>query len=220
MERNERTRKLLIMHVQKYPYLEIRDLLKFLHQSAFGCEHMITSAENATEGIKREYMSFLPINEDMIEPLDGMYSRIHLSCLNKGLRAETLGKLFFASAKKEPDGFSDLENKLIVATLLVKEGFLPFSLNEFEEAVEKWKKSDYPAVRHSEVFRTNYRPSYRVISNEYVQYLSVFAEADAAFIAGNQFFTIDADLSESRKIQEIFHYLYDGKLTLSNQSPS
>ena len=32
MERNERTRQLLIMHVQKYPDLEIRDLLKFLHR--------------------------------------------------------------------------------------------------------------------------------------------------------------------------------------------
>ena len=214
MERSERTRKLLIMHVQKYPDLEIRDLLKFLHQSAFGCEHMITSAENATEGIKREYMSFLPINEDMIEPLDGMYSRIHLSCLNKGLRAETLGKLFFASAKKEPYGFSDLENKLTVATLLAKESFLSFSLNEFEYAVEKWKKSDYPAVRHSESFRTNYRPSYRVISNEYVRYLSVFVKTDTAFISENKFVTIDGNLRGNRKFQEIFRYLYDGKLTL------
>ena len=73
MERNERTRKLLIMHVQKYPDLEIRDLLKFLHQSAFGCEHMITSAENATEGIKREYMSVpkplnVPQQAKMAEP--------------------------------------------------------------------------------------------------------------------------------------------------------
>ena len=219
MERNERTRKLLIMHVQKYPDLEIRDLLKFLHQSAFGCEHMITSAENATEGIKREYTPFLQNVENMIEPLDGMYSRIHLSYLHNGLRAETLGKLFFVSAKKEPYGFSDLENKLTVAKLLIKEGLFPFSLNEFEDSVEKWKKSGYPAVRHSESFRTHYHPSYRVISNEYVQHLSLFAKADAAFIAGHQFITIDADLSENRKIREIFRYLYDGKLTLSDATP-
>ena len=220
MKQNERTRQLLIMHVQKYPDLEIRDLLKFLHQSAFGCEHMVTSVESATEGIKREYMSFLPINEDMIEPLDGMYSRVHLSCLNKGLRAETLGKLFFASAKKEPHGFSDLENKLTVAALLVKDGFLPFSLNKFEEAIEKWKTYDYPAVRHSESFRANYRPSYRVISNEYVQYLSLFAETDAAFISGNPSFMIDDDLRENKKLQEILRYLYDGKLTLSVEPQS
>ena len=110
MKQNERTRQLLIMHVQKYPDLEIRDLLKFLHQSAFGCEHMVTSVESATEGIKREYTPFSQSDEDIIEPLDGRYSRVHLSCLNKGLRAETLGKLFFASARKEPHGFSDLEN--------------------------------------------------------------------------------------------------------------
>ena len=127
--------------------------------------------------------------------------------------------IFFVSAKKEPYGFSDLENKLTVAKLLIKEGLFPFSLNEFEDSVEKWKKSGYPAVRHSESFRTHYHPSYRVISNEYVQHLSLFAKADAAFIAGHQFITIDADLSENRKIREIFRYLYDGKLTLSDATP-
>ena len=175
MERSERTRKLLILHVRKYPYSEIRDVFKFLHQSAFGCEHMVSSLESATEYIKREYESLSPNADERIEPLDGAYSRVHLSCLRDGVSAETLGRLFFASAKKEPNGIADLESKLDVARSLAREGVFPFSFLEFEEAVGKWKADGYPAVRHSETFRANYRPAYRVIANEYLPLTSVLA---------------------------------------------
>lgn len=167
-ERSERTRKLLILHVRKYPHLEIRDVLKFLHQSAFGCEHMVSSLENATEYIRREYESLSPNADGQIEPLDGAYSRVHLACLRDGVSAETLGRFFYASAKKELSGLDDLERKLAVARSLAREGAFPFSFLEFEEAIGKWRSDGYPAVRHSETFRANYRPAYRVIANEYL----------------------------------------------------
>ena len=173
MERSERTRQLLILHGQKYPNLEIRDVLKFLHQSAFGCEHLVSSLENATAYIRQEYANLSPNENERIEPLDGAYSRVHLSCLHDGVSAETLGQLFFASAKKEPNGLAELENKLVVAKALTEEGVFPFSLYEFEETVSKWKASGYPAVRHSETFRANYRPAYRVIANEYLPFLGI-----------------------------------------------
>ena len=173
MERSERTRNLLLLHVRKYPNLEIRDILKFLHQSSFGCEHMVSSLENATAYVKQEYASLSPSTEDRIEPLDGAYSRVHLSCLHDGVSAEALGKLFFASAKREPNGLAELENKLAVARSLAKEGAFPFSLRELEEAIGKWKAEGYPAVRHSEAFRANYRPAYRVIANEYLPFLEI-----------------------------------------------
>ena len=171
MKQSERTRELLTLHVRKYPNLEIRDVLKFLHQSAFGCEHLVSSLENATEYIKQEYADLSPNGNEWIEPLDGAYSRIHLSCIKDGISAETLGRLFFASAKKEPNGAKDLENKLAVAKALTAEGIFPFSLCEFEVAVDQWKADGYPAVRHSETFRANYSPAYRVIANEYLPVL-------------------------------------------------
>lgn len=179
MERSEKTRRLLLLHAQKYPKLEIRDVLKFLHQSAFGCEHLVSSLENATAYIKQEFATVSPTENEQIELLDGSYSRVPLSCLHKGVSAELLGKLFFDSAKKEPNGLNDLENKLIVAKSLAQEGVFPFSFREFEEAIEKWKADDYPAVRHSEAFRANYHPAYRVIANEYLPVLSLAVKTEA-----------------------------------------
>ena len=176
MKQSERTRALLTMHVQKYPNLEIRDVLKFLHQSAFGCEHLVSSLENAVAYIKQEYEGLASSGDEWIEPLDGAYSRVHLSCLNGGVSAETLAALFVASAKKEESGLPDLEKKLAVARTLAEERIFPFSPLEFEEEVERWKNDGYPAVRHSSTFRSSYRPAYRVIANEYLPLLAADGE--------------------------------------------
>ena len=57
----ERTRELLITHCQSFPGLHIQDLCKYLYQSGFGCEHMISSPEAVTEGIEKEFQNCVHI---------------------------------------------------------------------------------------------------------------------------------------------------------------
>lgn len=181
----ETTGRLLTEHCGKYPALQIRDIFKFLHQSSFGCEHLITSPDKVTEYIRQEFAECQEYTEKMIEPLDGPYSRVHLGWLRQGLSAETLGKLFFLSAKKEPDGIVALEQKLKTVRELISGGLLPFSPEEFISAAEEWKGRGYPAVRHSEIFRETYRPAYRVIAGEYIPFLPLLAEIDRLFETGS-----------------------------------
>ena len=89
MKYGEKTRQMLLNHYKKYPELQIRDLFKFIYQSAFGCEHLVSSLERATEYIKKEVEGQKPENYAEIEPLDGNYQRVSLSVLNSGLSAET-----------------------------------------------------------------------------------------------------------------------------------
>ncbi len=150
--------------------MEIADLLKFLYQSSLGCEHMVTSLEGAIEYIKRESESLCNSKgeDELIDRLDGDYVRLHLGCLKRGIDAEALGKLFFLSAKKE-DGKARLEEKLAVARSLICESALPFSLLDFDSAVGKWRDNGYPAIHHSDTFRREYRPAYRVIASELIK---------------------------------------------------
>lgn len=183
MKQTQRTRELLLKHYQKYPKLQIKDLFKYTHQSAFGCEHMVSSLDTAIDYIRKEASDISQSNniqndDLLIDSLDGAYSRVYLAYLNHGLSIETLGKLFYASAKKEPSGQSDLKDKLLVAKELIRENALPFSLDEFEKASKEWQACGYPAVHHSDVFRTAYRPAYRVIANKYVPFLPLFARLD------------------------------------------
>lgn len=178
MEQNKRTRELLISHYKTYPKLQIQDILKFLFQSAFGCEHMMSAPDNLINHIKQEHKTTSTDAAPVVEPLDGEYCRVHLSCLNEGLSADTLGSLFFFSVGRDADARSALQQKLNVAKELICEGLLPFSAEDFEKAVSEWEKKGYPALHHSSVFRETYHPAYRVIAKEYVPFLPLFAELD------------------------------------------
>lgn len=174
----DNTKNMIIQHVRRYPRLEVRDLFKFLHQSALGCEHLVSSCDAAVAYIKRESEALSHYDSNVTEPLDGDYSRVHLSILRHGLSPETLGQLFFLSAKKEEQGIEALEKKLSVAETLVISGELPFSYDTFTAARDEWASKGYPAIHHSEQFRSNYHPAYRVISNEFLPYLVLFAAMD------------------------------------------
>lgn len=210
IEQNEKTRNLLIKHYRSYPQLQIQDILKFLYQSAFGCEHSVSSLETVIENISKEYNNISRDIQFEIEPLDGDYCRVPLSCLNKGLSVNTLGKLFFLSAKKETDGEKDLIKKLEIALQLVREKLLPFSENDFERAVEEWKANDFPAIRHSEVFREIYMPSYRVISNKFIPFLSLFIELDKRLEKGTVKLAIEGGSASGKTtLSNILKNIYD-----------
>ncbi len=171
------TRKILTDHVNTYPALQIQDIFKLLFQSAFGCEHLVSDTDGAIAYIESEYKT-VPQEPRAIEPLGGEYSRVPLSYMNNGLTADTLGKIFVLSAKREENGISNLESKLKTAMELIVEGVLPFDAEEFDAAVNEWRALGYPSVRHSEIFRSKYRPSYRVISNEFVPFLPILTAID------------------------------------------
>lgn len=168
----------LFLHAERYPALRVRDVLKFLYQSAFGCEHLLADQKGVLAAVFREYAALPKGGEPLVEPLGEGYSRVHLSCLFGGLSENTLASLFLLSAKEEEGGKEKLLSGLSTARALTKEGLFPFSLADFEEAVEKWEKEGFPALHHSEEFRETYRPAYRVISNRYIPFLPLLTAID------------------------------------------
>lgn len=178
MKQSEKTRELLIQHCKRYPHFKSEDIFKFLYQSTFGCEHMVRSSECAADYIQKEYDSTLYTEPSTIEELDGDYSRISLSYLSNGLSATTLGKLFCLSAKNEHGNIEDLKEKISVAATLVSDGSIAISPLEFFTELKKWEAEGYPALHHSDTFKREYHPSYRVISNRYIKFLPLFSELD------------------------------------------
>lgn len=224
-ETHEKTRNLLLNHCETYPLLQIQDVCKFLYQSAFGCEHMISSMEAAIEGIKKEYEKCcagkkFPAPPHII-PLDGNYSRVSLSYLQNlisdstptftsGLSAATLGKLFFYSAQKEPDGKSNLLKKIEIARELANDVKLPFSKDEFNQKITEWEANGYPAVHHSETFRENYHPAYRVIRNEFIALLPFLTGLEKRLTGNRLVVAIDGNSGSGKTtLCTLLEKLYD-----------
>ena len=210
MEHGEKTRIALTDHCKQYPKLQITDIFKFLYQSSFGCGHMVSSEESAIAFIREEYAAMSSRQSVKTETLDGAYSRAHLSWLDEGLGAHTLGKLFYRSAKEEPNGEKDLILKLDIARELVAVGALPFSHRTFDELLSKWQADSFSAVRHSEEFRAAYAPAYRVIANEYVKFLPLLARIDRGLCKGSLTVAVEGGSASGKTtFSKLLSELYD-----------
>lgn len=209
MEGYQRTERLLAEHFNAYPALQIQDVFKFLFQSAFGCEHLVSDEQAALRYIRGEFaaMPQFPRKQDV---LDGDYCRMPLTVLHQGLSDTTLARLFCLSAKKEPAGKEMLLQKLAVARDMIKAGKLPMELSEFDQMLEKWRAADFPAVHHSEQFRAQYHPAYRVIANRYVQHFPVFTAIDRLLQKGSAVIAIEGGSASGKStLADILQAVYD-----------
>jgi len=127
MTNREDTKQALREQCEKYPKLSVTDLFKFIYQSSFGCEHMVTDAASVKAYLCKEAETAKPATGALIEPLDGDWCRVHLDYLKEGLSADTFAKLFVLSAEHVEDGKAHLEEKLSVLSELARDGELPFS---------------------------------------------------------------------------------------------
>lgn len=164
------TKEYIIDQFKKYPHLEFEDLMKFLYQSSFGCEHLVSDFSIVKKRIQQEFDTQMD-SCNSIEYLDGDYVRLHL---NYGLSVNTLSTLFILSSQQEKNGIEQLENKLQTLLDLIQDNTLPFSLELSKDILLKWKKEGYPAIHHSNTFNQLYHPSYRLIHKRYVPYLPLF----------------------------------------------
>ena len=210
VENSERTRELLQKHKQDYPKLQAEDVFKYLFQSAFGCEHMISDEGTALDRILREYETCDKTKEPLKERLDGGYSRVHLSFLGGGLTPETLAKLFFLSAQKEAEGRISLEQKLHVARALAADGAFPFDADDFDAKWYHWRAMGYPAVHHSETFRSAYHPAYRVIAERYAEVLDIFTAIDKLLRKGHAIIALEGGSASGKTtLAGILQQVYD-----------
>ena len=179
MYHNTTTFALLKEHFQRYPLLQIEDILKFIHQSTFGCGHLIASPTAAAAYIRQE-MGQCTESMAAIEDLDGDFCRVHLSYAKKlGVSADTLAKLLALSAQEPCGGEESLEIQLTIALSMAKNGELPFSFESLDQEIIPWRSAGFPARHHSEVFRNAYAPAYRVIKKEYARWLPLLAKIEA-----------------------------------------
>lgn len=70
---NERTRELLIKQYRSYPNMKEDDVFKYIFQSSFGCEHLVSDEDAAIKYIMREYETLHETRMPVVEALDGEY---------------------------------------------------------------------------------------------------------------------------------------------------
>ena len=178
--------RFLRAHCEKYPESTAQDLFKALHQSAFGCEHLVQSPDAAADFIRREAAQAADAPAETETLCGGAFARVHLGWLREGLLPETLARLFALSAEPAADGRETLETMLRV----LAETPLPCPVPGAEIAA--WRAADFPALHHSPAFRAAYHPAYRVLRADFARFLPLFARLDALLRKkGDVFLAVD-----------------------------
>lgn len=183
MDRTQATRAFLLGQCARYTGLQIRDLLKGLHQSVYGGGHFVTDEEAGIRFLRREMQEAPSAPGPAVELLDGDCCRVHLQWARaRGLAPETLQRLFAVSAEEfcgtEEDCRAMLEEKLTVLEELAREGALPFSAADVEKAVADYREAGFPACHHSQPVRELWAPAYRLIHTDYLRLLPILMEID------------------------------------------
>lgn len=174
---------LIDQQCRRYPHLQAQDLVKAIYQAEFGCGHFVASYEKAVARILQEekelFCAERPTNVSLVEPLGGDYCRIHLGALRKsGLSPQTLGMLFYLSARAPAADTTHFETCLDLLAQLIASGGLPIDVVSSLAWLEAYRRSGRPATHHSDGFRREYLPAYRVVHTKYARLIPLFAQID------------------------------------------
>ena len=165
--------ELLSSHLERYPQMELEDIYKLLHQAAMGPEHAVADAAVARERLIAEAQQLGPGPSDpRVDPIspDGRLARVHLRpYLKGGGKIDDLAAAFIATAKSYPASLDKLTKFCGCLGDLAATGAIPFPREAIDHFFVDLAQRGYPAIRHSETYRSLYHPAYRVVALEHLE---------------------------------------------------
>ena len=159
-------KQILRAHAKRYPQMQPTDAVKLIYQNEFGGGHLIRDEESCLRYLRSEYASIekdphMPLRESIGNGI----SRVNLAPLEES-DLEQLGCDFIRSAASHRGNPESFLEKLSVLNELVSQGVFSFSAGELDAYLEAYARAGYPAVSHSEIYRSAYHPAYRIVKDE------------------------------------------------------
>jgi len=174
----EELRALLAAAYKSHPNMEIRDAVKFIYQNEFGPGHIIKDRGDSLRRLVTELKTVYAGEEVPGEPIGNGLFRLSLRYAKGRLSPETINAMLINTANNVAGRRGRFAEKLKLLEML------PFDAMECEKYLSAYEKSGFPAVSHSEIYRFEYSPAYRIIDDCFVRFLPVFETVDRLMAGG------------------------------------
>ena len=162
---------LIQQHLNWYPRMELRDIYKLLYQGVMGAEPLISSSKEFTLNLRAEFERVHPYpHERLLEPVRPDQSMLRLNLRPyKSLQPQMDGLV--SPLLQTASSFSgDLPELKVTwkgfVGLCEQDWFANFSTLDIHQFTSWLEELEYPAVHHSERYRKEYQPAYRLIAAE------------------------------------------------------
>lgn len=165
----------LLTHARLYPKTQPVDAVKLAYQAVFGPEHMISEPGAVLERLKSEYSAVTHTSPFRTEVL-GRFSRVYIDSELSESGLSLIGKMFISSASSPKGDTEEFRKALDIIAALAREGRLPFSADEFGNFRAEYEKNGVRAVSHSDIYRNEYKPAYRLIDTKYIRLIPLIFE--------------------------------------------
>ena len=150
----------------RYPLMEAQDWYKLVYQGEFGAGHLIADIEAARMRFMDEWGKAGPVSpgELLEEPIGGGFCRLHLRpAKGSGAPPEAIFSAFLSGAAITCGSAEGMRKKLRTLEEFLDDGRMKCTSDELRAFIKGYEGRGYPMVSHSECYRSEYRPSYRII---------------------------------------------------------
>jgi len=161
----------ILNEITARPRAAASDFYKLAHQSVFGPGHIIKNKDSARDYLLSEMAALGPAlpGERLIEEIGGGMVRVNLRPFrdSKGPTEDLLSAMIETANANDgtPKAFAD---KIAEACRVLIEQNKKELADELKSLAEKQAASNYPALRHSDIYRTAYLPAYRVVDKSFL----------------------------------------------------
>ncbi len=168
----------LKQQLEKHKLMQPRDIVKMCYQAAFGAEHLLADIDAAEKYFYAEYDSVESKEGELYEELSSDICRINMTAWKtSGMPAEWLFNMFVHSASV-PHGSRELFLGYLQEVEAVLEGTeVMFAMKEWQEYLANYKAEGMSAVHHSDIYRENEKPAYRIVNRRYLNALPILKAA-------------------------------------------
>ena len=153
----------LMRHAALYPTMEAQDYVKLAYQSEFGCGHLLSDRDAAYRALLDELDAIRPdAGESLTVPICGGFARLNLAAAKRVLPPDLIFAMMTRSMGPAGDRAS-FDRKIARISRAADMGLIPAA----GEAIRPCAAALGDGIpSHSARFRREYRPHYRVMSEE------------------------------------------------------
>ncbi len=166
---------ILLEEIIRHPHSTVEDIYKFIHQGAFGSEHAVKDTAAAKKWLETEAAELnFSIKDNLFDYLteDGTIVRVNLRpYINNNYDLNTLFDAFIKTANTYNGSIKKFKSYWKSAEALAKSGKLSVTLSELKSFYKLQEEKGFPAIHHSQLYKSKYKPAYRVVNLQHLPFL-------------------------------------------------